>query len=366
MNKTLSDTITWLRFPLACSIVYLHYYTSDISAEIISEKFHRSFDLYYYIANSISLFPQVAVPIFFFISGYLYFVKFDLHNNTFTFKNWKRNSSKRIQSLLIPYLIWNAIVLCLYALTQYFLNNSTEIQKEGYKLIADYNLIDYFKAFYAIDSTNFPINGPLWFIRDLFLVSTLLTPFIYLAVKHLRFYFILVLGSLYFFNINFPIQGFSSSCIFFFSWGAYMGIKKKTLLTDSNYKFAISLMAIIILSSILYIENFFLHTHLFEITQLLYIISIIFCAFGIIGYLLRKNIIKCNSILAGSSFFIFAIHKPIQVIIRRIIFSIYNPSNEFILIFLNITIPMVVIIISFFLYKLTKKIKILNILNRNR
>lgn len=38
MNQTISKTISFLRFPLACLIVYSHYYTPDISAEVMLQN----------------------------------------------------------------------------------------------------------------------------------------------------------------------------------------------------------------------------------------------------------------------------------------------------------------------------------------
>lgn len=35
MNQTISKTISFVRFPLACLIVYLHYYTPDIAADVV-------------------------------------------------------------------------------------------------------------------------------------------------------------------------------------------------------------------------------------------------------------------------------------------------------------------------------------------
>lgn len=35
MNQTISQIFSFIRFPLASLIVYMHYYTLDFSAEII-------------------------------------------------------------------------------------------------------------------------------------------------------------------------------------------------------------------------------------------------------------------------------------------------------------------------------------------
>lgn len=176
MNRTLSKSISLLRFPLAALIVLKHYYTPDISAEAIGGV--DEYQWYHYIGEfTKGVFPAIAVPLFFFISGYLYFNKLDLHgDSSYDFGVWKRKTRGRLKSLLIPYLSWNLLVLLLYFIAQQLTGDSTIMAKDGYKLIADYNLLDYGKAFFAIDSTGMPIDGPLWFIRDLFIVSVFITP----------------------------------------------------------------------------------------------------------------------------------------------------------------------------------------------
>lgn len=177
MNPTLSKAIGLLRFPLAALIVLKHYYTPDISAKTLSGGI-AEYPIYHYVGEfTKGVFPAMAVPLFFFISGYLYFNKIELNGDKcFSLTLWKHKTYSRIKSLLIPYLSWNLIVLLLYFAVQQIAGNSEVMAKDGYKLIADYSLMDYGKAFYALDSTGMPIDGPLWFIRDLFIVSAFITP----------------------------------------------------------------------------------------------------------------------------------------------------------------------------------------------
>lgn len=177
MNPILSKAISLSRFPLAALIVLKHYYTPDIAAETLNGSI-AEYPIYHYVGEfTKGVFPAMAVPLFFFISGYLYFNKVELKGDkSFSLTLWKHKTYGRIKSLLIPYLSWNLIVLLFYFATQQLTGHSDIMAKEGYKLIADYNLMDYGKALYALDSTGMPIDGPLWFIRDLFIVSAFITP----------------------------------------------------------------------------------------------------------------------------------------------------------------------------------------------
>ena len=59
--------------------------------------------------------------------------------------------------------------------------------------------------------------------------------------------------------------------------------------------------------------------------------------------------------LSTASFFIFAIHKPIQVIIRRFFFAIFHPTNEIVLTSLIFIIPTVVILLSLLAFYIIKR-----------
>ncbi len=67
--------------------------------------------------------PMVAaVPLFFFMSGYLYFV--GSADKGFTFQAWKKKSWNRVKSLVVPYIAWNLLILALFAGVQYLTGNS--------------------------------------------------------------------------------------------------------------------------------------------------------------------------------------------------------------------------------------------------
>ena len=162
MNKTISEAISLLRFPLACMIVLKHYYTPDISADIFGGNVYNFVGIF-----AEKVFTAVPVHLFFMISGYLYFNKCTLHEG-FNKEVYVKKTRSRIKSLLIPYLIWNLLVFLFFTVMQSLTSGSAVMQKDGYKALADYELIDYLKNFWALDSTGMPVDGPLWFIRDLF------------------------------------------------------------------------------------------------------------------------------------------------------------------------------------------------------
>lgn len=98
-NSIKSNTIEWLRFFCIAAVVLIHAAGFN---EIISCH-HGVYDTVR-ILFSLGL-CQVAVPIFFLISGYLFFVRLEEWDTGI----WTGKLKKRIKTLLIPYLIWNII-----------------------------------------------------------------------------------------------------------------------------------------------------------------------------------------------------------------------------------------------------------------
>lgn len=83
---------------MAALVVLLH--TSALSAP----------EIYIFLANNINApIVQIAVPTFFFMSGYLFFVG----KEDFCFSVYKKKITKKVRTLLVPYIIWNFVALFL-------------------------------------------------------------------------------------------------------------------------------------------------------------------------------------------------------------------------------------------------------------
>ena len=74
-----------------------------------------------------------------------------------------------------------------------------------------------------------PANMPLWFLRDLIIVS-LLTPIIYIGVKKLNYWLLVLLLPIYLTGIWAIQPGVNPYAICFFTLGAYLSIQKTDLI----------------------------------------------------------------------------------------------------------------------------------------
>ena len=199
-----SAAITWLRFPLIFFIILLHCYSV-----VRLEGDHNTF---FKVLYPFSLWiGETGVPGFFFISGYLFFL---------SKKSYKQKLETRFHTLLIPYLLWNAILLTVYLLA-YAAGYPQDI---NYKSIANYGIVDYVRLFWdrgSYDDGNFvPLLCPFWYIRNL-LIMCLLSPIFYYIIRYAREFFLFIVAVWWMLTYH---NAFIPQSILFFSIGAYFSI----------------------------------------------------------------------------------------------------------------------------------------------
>ncbi|MDR1644697.1 MAG: acyltransferase, partial [Tannerellaceae bacterium] len=216
-----SQVIDFLRFPLIVGVIFIH--NSSAIVTIPNETFGNEtfLPLHYICSNLFSdVLGRIAVPLFFFISGFLFFLNIEKFNG----KSYCNKLRTRTKTLLIPYLLWNLLATTIFSIIavvpalKAFVNHDME-----------YNVLAFLCYLWGDANGGMPIAYPFWFIRDL-MVIVIFTPLIFLIVKHAKIYAIAALGILWYFNWWFGLPGFSINCIFFFSAGAYFGIYKRSVI----------------------------------------------------------------------------------------------------------------------------------------
>lgn len=98
-NETLlSKTIIFLRFPLIIAVVFIHNNLNETvinGNELIKESNLLIYNILYHVINNDI--ARIAVPLFFFISGFLFFYRISV----FSKNEYKNKIKKRFKSLLI-------------------------------------------------------------------------------------------------------------------------------------------------------------------------------------------------------------------------------------------------------------------------
>lgn len=251
--------------------------------------------------------------IFFVISGYLFFANF----KEWSWEGYKKKMRTRSNTLLVPYIIWNIACWFLLLAKQVagiylkghtweefgdFLSNSWlhflfEINKWGH---TDYSWLPW--TYY----NSGPIDLPLWFLRDL-IVVTALTPAVYWFVKKTKIWGIAILGIVFTFKLLPIIPGLSITSVFFFTLGAYLSINNYNLseLFSKGLKITLPLAIVVFTIRLYFIGNVDLHV----IAHSIFIISATLASFGIASILIAKRNIEPNKMLISSCFFCLCIPR---------------------------------------------------------
>jgi len=278
---------------------------------------------------------------FFVISGYFFlrFLKEEEFGTRWVLAKWK----KRIRTLLIPYLIWNAIaVLAVLAKNEIFglLNLGKDY---GELQTLSFGPLSWF--FFG------PADFPLWFMRDLMILS-LLAPLMYIVFKKIPYISLSLLVIAYLSPLDPSIPTMRS--IFFFSLGAWLGTMRLNMI-DLCRKVKIPAIIAAIVLMLVATSQIGRPTHLL-LLRLFYpfgmIVFMIFC-----DWMIRNEAVKnklCD--LAVTVFFIYAAH---------LIYILGWTKGLFLRIFGDslagtwisyLGVPVVVIIVCLILYYLFDKI----------
>lgn len=346
-NKArLSETITWLRFPLIFFIILLHCYSTV--------RLSGNHEMYFRILYPFSLWiGETGVPGFFFISGFLFFL---------SKKRYSQKLVARFRTLLIPYLLWNAMILGLYIIA-FMVGFPQDING---KSIADYTFIDYIRAFWdrgSYDNGNFvPILCPFWYIRNLLIISVL-SPLFFYIIKYLRELFLLGVAVWWLLT---PHNAFISQTVLFFSIGAYFSILNINPL-DIFIRYT---KWFIFICCFFAVSDICVHTiYVTPINLQIHRLSLIFnipALFLLADYCCQHGF--ASKLLPNAAFIVFSVHYPIVVIMRKACVAIFGYAPDVIQISLYLTSVIITTIMSIFIYILLDIYcsKVKNILSGNR
>lgn len=353
VSKLSSDTITALRFPLMVGIVFIHFGVSE-GIPYQGEVYGANPPYWLICVNNLfsQVVARIGVPLFFLISGYLFFLSgLDRHS-------YKRKLQKRARTLLLPYVLWNAVFVGREALRSFLPGAPGGNWSFPTILGCFWNIRE--GVFYHADPTAdaapfnlYPQCVPMWFVRELMLM-VLLAPLIYHVVKKMGWYAVAVFGITWFFvysTTGYFTRQFSVALLFF-SWGACLALKGKDLVTwMSRFPLAPCLYVPVAIADTLtkgQDYNFFLHHA--------GIIVGVFAAVNMVSKLLEYGKIRASDhFLADSSFFLFALHTLFMHYLAVKIVSLYVVDSPYYMLALYFIVPCATIAICLALYWLLRR-----------
>lgn len=340
-----SKVIDLLHFPLIVAVVFIHGVGKDIFNNF---NFIPSNDFILLTNLTTNGICRIAVPLFFLISGYLFFAK------KWNMRIYKEKLKRRVHSLLIPYLLFNLIGLIIIGAFQLIV---PEMISGNYKTVPEYGLIDFLLAFWKMDKMNIPFVAPLWFIRNLMVVM-LLSPLIYWGIKKLGGWFVLLFLISWYVNFyTFAIPG--TMCLAFFSLGGWLRISGKNMVEViiPYRKYSFIIYPILLLIGALTPVNSLLDI----MTDNAAILCGIVASVGVASWGVEHYSWKIPVLFTSATFFVYAAHVPyigqfIKILLKFIPKSIPFMEFDVIAWLMHLIVPIIFISLLIMIYHLLKKI----------
>lgn len=351
LDKQQSIIFDAMRFPLIVLILYMHIVPIEhfpISTELTSTNAYNF--IAEFVAHNVG---RLAVPCFFLISGYFYFRKMERWSSDF----YIHQQRKRLRTLVLPYLLWNILNILIILLKGYLFNL---FGKDG---SGD---IGYIMGSSPWELMTYPVNQPLWYLRDL-ICMTFIAPLFYYLFKHMKGYGLIVLLGIYLSAMELHVRGFSMTAIFYFGTGALWGIQRRNFLTD----FAPLKRVSIIIAPILAVAATLMHqSQYYENILRLFIPFGMIATFFAVQQLVstakpREALLK----LSSSVFFIYAVHEIfLKNWVKGAFFRTPLADSGWGMIIGYIIMPIVLLCICLMIYMVMKRCtpKTLNVLTGGR
>lgn len=303
-------------------------------------RFGIDVDITYPFIYSIYIFCQIAIPLFFFISAYLFY------NTCESYKSVLDKIKRRYHSLLVPYILWNCIFTSIYfilACLPFFYSNVSA--GDSYYTWKDFII--------GVLDSRFT---PLWFVKNL-IFYTLLSPVIFFLLRNkFLFLIVFVIVSIIYLKSNFKIYDSFWNGIPMYMMGAYIGYRKICIRNNHSLIFfsCIIIIASYLLS--LYDESCLLFLR-FITPVIWFVVDWIFYDYIKTKFHFRKWM--------GYTFFIYCTHYFILNVIQKIVVKTFAPE----VLVLNLTFilsPIIVIVIIIGMANVLSKYKLYKILTGGR
>jgi len=332
MTEELSIKFKILSIFSMIMVVYIHAYSLNVSFENVD--YAMSYKTNSFIQNFISQgITRCAVPLFFLMSGFLFFQRFIPSINCFVYK-----IRKRIKTLLFPYLFWS-----LYGLFLYYILQLMPVDKSFFtnELIKNYSCCQFFDTLFF-----HPIPYQFWFIRDLMLL-VIVSPLIFLLIK-IYYIVIPILFVLWVSPTYFAIVSIES--ILFFFLGAFFALKK--VKHQNVFLTKYWLVLLLVWFSFILLKFLCPYVWIHKVQICLGILTVWYGYDNLNNRLDFKKI--SNAKIMPFSFFIYAFHEPLLTIVKKGLYYFFH-NNEYEAISIYFISPIIVILISIYIGDFLRK-----------
>lgn len=299
MSQIQSKTISLLRFPLIVAVVFIHTHAGVYSSLWLSVLLSE-------------VITQIAVPIYFFMSGYLFFKGVE----KFSIDVYLNKISKRWHSLIIPFIFWTLIAILPYVAKGFYLtvNNSA-------------SCVHPFLSLYNIDTwISGPFNYHLWFLREL-IIAVLLSPVLYTAIRKYKRMAILLLLVLYMIDLRQNTSILSTQSLLFFALGGYFGLGDIDFVEVFKTKIIVLFTITVLLSIVAVCAKLNSNEYALILLKVLIVIGVP-CVLALASFF--ANRLEPIKLLSDSSFFVYLSHVYIIPVTGVLTSKLYMIDNIYI------------------------------------
>ena len=316
IDKDASNRISWIQF--ACAIVVVFDHTFDYINYGQATKNVLESVIYFLTMLLVTGLVYSAMAIFFFVSAFLLYKDFDENN----VKAWYIGKLKsRFKSLVIPYLLWNAIWTILFLFVGILdKGNNTNITNNP--TIYDFLNGVFFAAY----------NEVFWYVKAL-IIYVIISPLIGIIAKKYKG-LIIVIG--FFLSVipgifRGPLS-FYNNCFnnFFWALGTYAAMtprEKNIQKPNRTIQFIIFIISLSIITFIR-ISNIrqtadFISSIFINIGLSILVLIVAMCFYSLVtDYLVNKKVRWYTK----SSFMIYALHKPFEQAFNKVVAKLFSPT----------------------------------------
>lgn len=351
-NSLQYKVFDWLRFPLIIGVVFIHSFGEPF--DINSLDFHHLDGEVFFNLFRVSIshvLTHVCVPVFFLISGNLFFRGL---------KKWKysvflQKIRRRCKSLLLPYIIWNSISILFYLFLVYRKGGFDDVwgffeERSILKLYWNYEILN-------VDRLNWlggsrldtaPFCTPLWFLRDLMVVCVF-SPFLWYLFKYTKLVGVLILVLCYLSGVFFNISGFSIDAFLFWGVGGYLSICSKDV-TQITHKFR---WLLYVVTFVLWIICTLFDGHNTPIGDYIYPFYVLMgtiTTVNLSSYIVNKEILPIPQFLTKGSFFVFLSHMICLPYVEWIVSHCLQKDGVVSLYLSYLLIPIITVLVCLVVY----------------
>ncbi len=161
-TEEVSFRLAVMKFMAIAAVVYIHAGHPTVT------KLHDALPIFHYVPIVFSDYIcRFAVPLFFCISGFIYFAKQYSHSTAnFTLKKTK--------DIIFPYILWNSIAILYMFAAQ--VPSCTHQYFSAEKFIPNFSAAQWISAYIGVSADWRPFLYPLWFMPYLFAAFIIVHP----------------------------------------------------------------------------------------------------------------------------------------------------------------------------------------------